>query len=48
MPKVINLPDGSRKPSNALRLSYIADDFDAPWALVPESELCRKKKGKRR
>jgi prevent-host-death family protein len=35
-----------RKPANLLGLTYMADDFDAPWALVPESQVRRRKKGK--
>lgn len=39
---------GSRKPKNLLGLTYIADDFDAPWVLMPEEQTGRRKKGKRR
>lgn len=39
---------GPRKPKNLLGLTYIADDFDAPWELVPVEQTGRRKKGKRR
>ena len=39
---------GPRKPMNLLGLTYIADDFDAPWVLIPEERTGRRKKGKRR
>lgn len=39
---------GPRKPKNLLGLTYIADDFDAPWVLMPEEQTGRRKKGKRR
>jgi prevent-host-death family protein len=37
---------GPRKPMNRLGVTYMADDFDAPWVLLPEVEVRHKKKGK--
>jgi prevent-host-death family protein len=51
MVKLVAVPrrkKGQRKPMNLLGVTYIAEDFDAPWALVPEEQTRRRKQGKRR
>jgi prevent-host-death family protein len=50
MAKLLAMPrpkKGRRKPMNLLGLTYIADDFDAPWVLIPEEQYVGRKKGKR-
>lgn len=49
MVKLVPVPrprKGPRKPMNRLGVTYMADDFDAPWVLIPEAEVRHKKKGK--
>jgi prevent-host-death family protein len=51
MAKLVPVPRAQkrpRKPMNLLGLTYIADDFDEPWALVPESQVKRRQKGKQK
>lgn len=54
MTKVFNLYEARNqlprkspcKPMNRLGVTHMADDFDAPWVLLPEAEVRHKKKGK--
>ena len=51
MAKLVPVPKakkGPRKPAGAMRINYMADDFDAPWALIPEEQTSCGKKGKHR
>lgn len=51
MAKLVAMPRrkmGPRKPMNLLGLTYMSDDFDAPWVLAAAKQADRRKKGKRR
>lgn len=50
MAKLVPVPrprKGPRKPMNRLGVKHMAEDFDAPWVLIPEAEVRLRKKGKR-
>ncbi len=51
MARLVTVPRPKTEPHklmNLLGLTYMSDDFDAPWTLVPAEQTGHRKKGKRR